>query len=232
MYDRNSGADVVPEAPTPQDVDLGAGDSFDAKVDLLATFPPDGEYTAQVRLKRDAALVDIDIVGGKVAAPGLFAHLTQTVPSAYPPNLKFDGEPTFQGDDLYWRAQNVGPGPLPVSSPMGLYEIHDRDTDAEIVTLREAKVSQALGPGDSEGYSIPLDRLTPNDGKYTLLLWVGSDGRFFTTTSSGERWSRSSDSVVGLRGRELRSRAASSPGRRRRSGTPRFRLRPAWRPAV
>jgi peptidoglycan hydrolase-like protein with peptidoglycan-binding domain len=177
VMDRKNGGDVVPEAPTPQGADLGAGDTFDAGVDLLATFPPDGEYTAQVRLKLDLALVDFDVVGGKVVAPGTFATQTQPVATAYPPDLKLDGEPTFYGNDFSWRVQNAGPGPLPANSAIGEILILDRDSNTEIVPLKAARIGYDLPPGGSDGYTVPLDRLTQNDGKYQLALIVNADAR-------------------------------------------------------
>lgn len=91
--------------------------------------------------------------------------------------LEIEQEPTFQDGKLYWRARNSGDEPVPANTSMGDYDIHDRGTHAPVVTGREARLSEDLQPGDSEGYTIDLERLTQNEGHYTLALVVGTDRR-------------------------------------------------------
>jgi hypothetical protein len=91
--------------------------------------------------------------------------------------LEIEQEPTFQDGYLYWRARNIGDEPAPVNTSMGDYDIHDRGTHAPVVSARRSPISEDLHPGASEGYTIDLERLTPNDGHYTLVLKVDDDER-------------------------------------------------------
>jgi hypothetical protein len=91
--------------------------------------------------------------------------------------LVFEQEPTFQDGYLYWRARNDGDEPVPVNTSMGDYDIHERGTHAMVVRDRRSPLSEDLQPGISEGYTIDLERLTQNDGHYTLSLTVGGESR-------------------------------------------------------
>jgi hypothetical protein len=91
--------------------------------------------------------------------------------------LEIEQEPTFEDGYLYWRARNIGDEPAPANTSMGDYDIHDRGTHAMVVTARHSPLSEDLQPGNSEGYRIDLERLTQNDGHYTLVLKVDDDER-------------------------------------------------------
>jgi hypothetical protein len=125
VYERGGKqATVGPEEPFRLAADLDPGKTFTASTDLLRLSPLDGEFTAWVQLKYDAAAVDYDVASGAVAAPGTFAQAApaqgQSVPS-----LRFHSQPRRSGSKVVWEVRNAGLGDLWAGSPVADVEVLD-----------------------------------------------------------------------------------------------------------
>jgi hypothetical protein len=125
VYRRDRSYTVVgPEERVPLGVDLAAGDTFDARADLLRMSPLDGEFTAQIRIKLDLATVDYDVVNGAVVAAGTFAAQGPQAPPANPkPNLRMHSELSLSGTKILWDVRNAGHEALYANEEVGHVEV-------------------------------------------------------------------------------------------------------------
>jgi hypothetical protein len=124
VYARGGNNRVVgPEERVALGVDMAAGDTFDASVDLMRMSPLDGEFTAQVRIKLDLALVDYDVVNGAVAAPGTYAAQAQAAPANPQPRLTMHSKISLSGTKIVWDVRNAGYGDLYANDDVGHVEV-------------------------------------------------------------------------------------------------------------
>jgi hypothetical protein len=125
VFERGGNNRVVgPEENVALPSDLAPAGTFTPSVDLLRMSPLDGEFTAEVRLKLDAAAVDYDVVNGAVAAAGAFkAQGPAQAPGNPQPRLMFHTQPARSGSKIVFDVRNAGAGDVYANDPVGDIEI-------------------------------------------------------------------------------------------------------------